>query len=596
MSVVGKAVATAVDAGAARTALGFKDGVKAYRTRFDLRDVDAVRDANWTTCPGVNAAAGATQITNFSTLKSTDVGKIVMAPLSAGKWWMSKIVSVSGTTATVDVAAPEAISGPRIRYGFDGTKAINDALTAVSAVADGPVEVLLGGNYRLTQLIIPAYVVLRGVPWRIPTVMPLGTTGKTYLAQLPGAEKDFVIFGENPDVAGTLMGSGLSDLQLQGPEKTVVGVPAATKGNGVSFRIDGHASGLVIDGFQLHNVSAVNFPESGFKCFGAVPFYVNECKGLQNGRYGFEYHRAGTSSCNALHFFNFSADWNNLGALGFKDLQSYDTVFVSGLKSEGHITGAEADATRGGPGFQSTAIVFEDCPDTPVVLNGVSHLRVGRAGIGPGPVIHIKDTTKAGRKPRLAFNAVIAKVSGLETGTVADAVTIRDESTATKLDVPRTVTSGYYPVMTAPHTMVDDAGKNHLIFASTPNATASLVVYNNASGNPPIITVNDKTQANVSLALTPKGAGSIQINGAAGQPARINAAGPSAVHDLDLNGKGVGAQVLIAGNPAGSRVAVPASASAPGKPGNFAADATHIYTYTGNGTTGTWVRAAAATW
>jgi hypothetical protein len=51
--------------------------------------------------------------------------------------------------------------------------------------------------------------------------------------------------------------------------------------------------------------------------------------------------------------------------------------------------------------------------------------------------------------------------------------------------------------------------------------------------------------------------------------------------------------VVSAGAPAGRRAAVPASAGAAGKPGDFAADASWAYFCT---VANTWVRAAAATW
>jgi hypothetical protein len=56
------------------------------------------------------------------------------------------------------------------------------------------------------------------------------------------------------------------------------------------------------------------------------------------------------------------------------------------------------------------------------------------------------------------------------------------------------------------------------------------------------------------------------------------------------------AGVTAGGNPVSTRVAVPGNAAATGLPGQWAADATAIYAYTGNGTTHTWVKSAAAAW
>lgn len=50
------------------------------------------------------------------------------------------------------------------------------------------------------------------------------------------------------------------------------------------------------------------------------------------------------------------------------------------------------------------------------------------------------------------------------------------------------------------------------------------------------------------------------------------------------------------GNPLAQKVGVPGSATAAGKPGDWAADASYSYFYTGDGSTHTWVRSTAATW
>lgn len=56
------------------------------------------------------------------------------------------------------------------------------------------------------------------------------------------------------------------------------------------------------------------------------------------------------------------------------------------------------------------------------------------------------------------------------------------------------------------------------------------------------------------------------------------------------------AGVTAFGNPVATKVAVPANASASGRPGHWAADSSYIYAYTGDGSTHTWVRATAASW
>ena len=437
---------------AARDAIDVPAAIVESRTAINLRDWPNVLAANWATFLGAEFTVGSNQIRN-TPWTSDDAGKIAMILVNntTMQWWKTSILSVANGVATVSSEAPDVGSSEnanaRVRFGFDGTDAINNALAEVNDQADGPVDVYLGGNYRLTQLVVPPNVRLHGVSWKSTMVQQVGNASMTALAQLPGAETDFVIFKDYPNLPGTIAACGLIDLELMGPERNVAGLADATVGNGVSFRVEGSDHGLVIDGFRLRNVTATNFPESGFRTFGAVPMYVNECKALANGRYGFEHSRYGGASTNALHFFNFSADWNNLGAMGFKSLQSYDTVFITGVKSEGNAPGAETNATRGGPNYQSNCLVFEDCEDTPVMVNGVSHIRIVRAGIAPGPAITIRDSTGTGRRPKISYNAVAVRLLGSETGDLSGAVVIRDE--VENFNVARTATAGYYPAVTS---------------------------------------------------------------------------------------------------------------------------------------------------
>ena len=83
--------------------------------------------------------------------------------------------------------------------------------------------------------------------------------------------------------------------------------------------------------------------------------------------------------------------------------------------------------------------------------------------------------------------------------------------------------------------------------------------------------------------------------GKPGAPPVLEAAGAGVDLDLYLLPKGAGI-VRAGSSPVSVKVGVPASATFAGKPGYWAADAAFIYAYTGNGTTHTWVRSAAAAW
>jgi hypothetical protein len=513
------------------------NGAAARRsTSYDLRDDANVLAANWKTFLGAGITSGSTTITSSTnSWTAADVGKVVMVLQTsdgggvAGQWFKSTITAVaSSSSATLANAAPATQSGRRCRYGFDGTTAINSALAAVQTQTDGPVDVYLGGNYRLTQLIIPQNVILRGVPWHTVTVQQIGNSSRTNLAQLPGAECDFVIFKDNTELPGTIGPCGIIGFNLWGPETSVYNVAAATVGNGVSLRVEGSAGGLVIDGFQINHVSANNFPQSGFRCFGAVPLYLHDCKALYNGRFGYEHQRFGGSSTTALHLVNFSADWNNLGGVGIRQLRPYDTVFMSGLKLEGISTAAEDDLTltRGTPGYQSLGVVLDNCdPTSSVLINGLSHLRVVRAETAPGPAITIKDSLAAGQKPRLTFNGVSVRLHGEETGSLADAVTLRDEISS--VDIPNTVTSGTYPSgsrLTSPqiNSILDTNGNQSILLFPIADAVNYMSMVNNAAGSPPSIQAAG-TDTNIGLNIYNKGTGTIALRGTTNGNIMLNA-------------------------------------------------------------------------
>ena len=227
--------------------------------------------------------------------------------------------------------------------------------------------------------------------------------------------------------------------------------------------------------------------------------YLNDCKAQNNGRFGFEQEYAsGSGPNNALHILNFSADWNNLGALGFKGMSATETVFITGVKSEGHVAGIEADSgQRGGPGYQSNCIVFDNCDRTVALINGVSHIRIQRDGsgdsggikTGPGPAITVKDSAGYSKKPRLTFNGVMVRLDGVEeAGTTGDAVTLRDEISS--VDIANTVTSGTYPGGPTFPTLLDNRGNKLLQFVGyAGDATAFFNVGN--APNFPVIAAAD---------------------------------------------------------------------------------------------------------
>lgn len=586
---------------------------------YDLRDWPDVLAANWYTVSGLTITSGSATVTN-TPFTAADIGKVAIflynvTSSTDSRWWKTTITAVSGTTATMSSTSPGTRT-TSCRYGFDGTSAINNALAEISARSDSPAEVYIGGSYRLSQLILPNNVVLRGVRWT--TNGGEYWQGKTALTQLPGSNKDFVVF--RPFSTGSVWTGfqGLTDLAITGPEVQVYGIDdSLSRGNGVAFfnptvvsftgntssgstaissvsaapsfdglYVGGTVTGTGIpvgtritavnypssaqiqiskaatatasavaltsappinvqDNFEISRISVSKFPENGFLVNGAVPGYFNELLATACGGYGFAYIASNPTTTQAAHLLNFSADYNNLGAVLLEGLSSYSAFVITNLKSEsfvdadggGGLVKFGANQPWGAPNGQKTAIVLNNCDKAPVLINGVSHIR-GAGVSGPGPAITIRDTSGNSRKPKVVFNAVATRVVGTETGSIADSVALRDEISS--VDIPRDTSSGVYPTMSAPPYIVDNFAKPILRFReySAGTAQSHLAIYNAPTGTPPIIQASDTdgSVTNIDLALQPSGTGRVQILGTT--PGIVGGASGNA--NLNLQSRGTG--------------------------------------------------------
>lgn len=127
-----------------------------------------------------------------------------------------------------------------------------------------------------------------------------------------------------------------------------------------------------------------------------------------------------------------------------------------------------------------------------------------------------------------------------------------------------------------------DQNGNKVVLLGSAASAVNYLQFNNAvtTGKPTISAAG--SDANISLQLTPKGTGFVQIaNG-------INL-GSS---DTPIT-RTSAAMIAVNGKPVGVKVSVPASADAAGVVGQWAADANYIYVAIG---TDSWVRASAASW
>lgn len=161
----------------------------------------------------------------------------------------------------------------------------------------------------------------------------------------------------------------------------------------------------------------------------------------------------------------------------------------------------------------------------------------------------------------------------------------------------KTLTS---PVLTDPQIgtgtvsyIKDSSGNNMLALGKPSTSAVNYMQFNNsgAGGYPGLYAVG--SDSNVPLIIQTQGTASLYVANGGGESddVKIRAVG-NTNKSLDLVSNGSGT-VKVNGNPAGVKVAVPGSSSTPGKPGQWAADSSFIYAYTGDGTTHTWVRASA---
>jgi hypothetical protein len=174
--------------------------------------------------------------------------------------------------------------------------------------------------------------------------------------------------------------------------------------------------------------------------------------------------------------------------------------------------------------------------------------------------------------------------------------------------------------------ILDSSGNVAVGITATPSAVNHLSFVNRATGFAPRFAAVGP-DADINIACQPKGKGGLTLTTTvSGFAPTIQAYGPDNNHSLDLKSQGLTGKVLANGDPVvtttaaqslsnktlvsptlsgspvvngaslGGRVAVPATATTAAKPGDWAADATWHYSYTGNGTVHTWVRSAAAAW
>lgn len=197
---------------------------------------------------------------------------------------------------------------------------------------------------------------------------------------------------------------------------------------------------------------------------------------------------------------------------------------------------------------------------------------------------------------------------------------IANDGTVTIGGVPAVTTTGSQTLtnktLTTPRidTIRDTNGVSSIAIAATASAVNYITVTNNTTGAGAIIASSGsdtdvnlliRTKNNGAIALSPGATNALSINKSTtpvnwfriyssdtGADPEFNVTGSDTNVSMNITTKGSGV-VKVNGNLVGVQVAVPASASAAGVPGQFAVDANYIYHCVA---TNTWVRSTAATW
>jgi hypothetical protein len=135
--------------------------------------------------------------------------------------------------------------------------------------------------------------------------------------------------------------------------------------------------------------------------------------------------------------------------------------------------------------------------------------------------------------------------------------------------------------------LLDTGGATVLNVFPKAGAVNNLGIGNDGAGGSPYI-AGVGADANISVALAPKGTSPVQIVAGAGVTPRIGVSSPDVNTNLNLSSKGPLGVVQANSLPVGVKAPIPTNLVWGGKPGEFAADATGMYVYIGDGATHKW--------
>jgi hypothetical protein len=238
--------------------------------------------------------------------------------------------------------------------------------------------------------------------------------------------------------------------------------------------------------------------------------------------------------------------------------------------------------------------------------SSVNWVNISGRATGVAPTV-----AATGSDPNVSLN-LTTRGSGTVQANSVDVVT----TTGTQTQTNKTLTS---PIV---NQILDSNGNVVQTFSPIASAVNYFTSYNAATGGTPALSANG-SDATVNMAVQGKGTtGSVllressnrwvlaatpsttagnynylQVKNADSGAAPSIAAISTSDAAVGLNLKTVGSGAVQAnGNPVGVKVSVPATATSSGIPGQWAADDSWHYTYTGDGSTHKWRRVAHASW
>lgn len=323
----------------------------------------------------------------------------------------------------------------------DQTAAINSWLQDMKAAQR--VAFLPRLEYMATQIVIPYGARVEGAGIGGFGGVTADTGGDaagdlgTRLIQNPSAgSTDFVVFelGGTGDVqVGPLH---LSHMCIVG-QGAGVGKPYS---HGIAVKGTDGTIGRIQDTTILANLLVTRFTRCGFMAGGggARPFHMRDCNFLWNGDVGVHFESIGYLT-QMVHFDNISGDGNNNGLFRVKALDRMASVLFTAIKSERRLNNYDSNADA-----QADSIIFEDCDDTAVTIDGLTHISsVPQSATfkPPGAAIVVKGTGK----PQIVYRGVTVRVrpsdqAGSPATLRDDALTLGDGTT--KYSLPVTATTG----------------------------------------------------------------------------------------------------------------------------------------------------------